>query len=161
MKHLYILLIATALLSSCKNEVSTTDENQKSNPVGSNDPYIQSTQKLLQGTWINLDEKGVKVIFENNTRIEQIEGNKEGKARYFQISDGCMGDITGSKQLAKAKAKFISLQDIDMCFYILKLDRDYMNLKVVGRGNIIRYKREGSTGRIATDKAINQLKTVE
>lgn len=159
MKHIYILLIATMLISSCKNDTNRASENTKSKSIESNDPYVQSIQKLLQGTWINLDEKGVKVVFENNTRIEKIEGSTEGKPRYFEISDGCKGDIPGSDLLAKAKAKYISLLDINMCFYIVHIDKDYLDLKVIGRGNIIRYKKEGSTVRHSSNKALNKLKT--
>lgn len=133
-------------------------ENDTAASINRNDPHVKNTQNLLQGTWISLDQKNVSVIFENNTRTENITGKEPGKSRYYQITDGCPSDVPGSELLAKSKAKYITLPEINKCYYIIKLDKDYMNLKVVGRNNIIRYKKEGSTARKSSKRDLQELR---
>ena len=158
MKFLTPIAISLILLFSCKTDTNTNKDDQLPNAINTNDPYVQNTQNLLQGKWINLDQKGVSIIFENNTRIENIKGKPQGKSRYYEISDGCQIDIPGSEVLAKSKAKYITLQEINLCYYIIKLDKSHLDLKVVGRGNIIRYRKEGTAAHSPNDSNNLELK---
>jgi len=145
LKPFLIILAASLLFISCKNEKASISENKNDSYVPeSKDPYVINTQKLLQGTWNSLDENGVSVEFDKNTRVENIKGQPKGKTRYFKITDKCDNESSGEQQVIRAKAKYISMQDIDMCFYIIKLSKDQLELKVMGRGNILKYRKKGS-----------------
>ena len=159
MKFLAPIAISIILLLSCKTDTDTNKDEQLPYSINTNDPYIVNTQNLLQGRWINLDQKGVSIVFENNTRVENIKGKPEGKPRYFEISDGCQIDIPGSRVLAKSKAKYITLQEVNLCYYIIKLDKSHLDLKVVGRGNIIRYRKEGTAVHSPNDGNSLKLKS--
>jgi len=144
---LFILTAIIGLLFSCKSDSKSTVQNQPADIKVSSDPYVANTQKLLQGTWINLDEKGVTVIYKGNTRVENVVGKPEGKTRYYEVANECKNDAAGDARVVKAKAKYISMQDIDLCYYIVKLNKTHMHLKTVGRGNVIRYKRKGAVNK--------------
>lgn len=142
MKYSYILIFILTLTASCKNDNgSPSQTSEESSLEVSNDPYIAHNQKLLQGSWRSLDEKGVTLTFKNNTRVENVEGKPKGRTRYFEIADECKNDALGNDRVIKSRAKYISLQDIDLCYYIINLDKTYLDIKVIGRGNTIRYKR--------------------
>ena len=160
MRRVFIIISLFCLyFSSCKNEKKETLDTQTTSQL-SKDPYISSVQTLLQGTWKNLDEKGVTLTFDGNTRIENIQGKPEGKVRYFEIAEECKNDAKpkGELRTVKSKAKYISLQDIDLCYYIVKLDQVHMHLKTIGRGNLVRYKRMGATKGV---NIINTSKTIK
>jgi len=161
LKFLHISIIALSFLFSCKNESKTQAENQKIILQESSDPHVRNTQKMLQGTWINQDEKGVTLVFDKNTRIENVKGKPSGKTRYFKISNFCENNIPGSEFLAQSKAKYISMQDIDMCFFIVNLNKEHLDLKVVGRGNILRYRKQGIKSKKSSNQNTNQLKREE
>ena len=149
MKYLIILLTILTAISckSDKTEVVTEEALKKAvtAPMMSTDPAIQNTIKMLQGTWNSRDDKNVSVIFENNTRVETKDGKTLGKTRYFEIADQCNNDTSKSQKIVKAKAKYISMQDIDMCYFIKKITRNELVLSYVGRNNTLRYIKKNAS----------------
>lgn len=160
LKTIYILFIAISSISACKEEIQNpTITSQAVSMDFSSDPYISNTQMLLQGTWDNLQEKGVSIVFEGNTRIENIIGKPTGKTRFFEVADECKNDAAGTMPSVKARGKYISMQDIDLCYYVIKLNKNNLELKKVGRGNVLRYKKRGSPDKKSSDLESNILRS--
>ena len=151
MKYIIPILILIIIACSCKSDSSegTTHEDKimdQDTFVESNDPVVQNTMKLLQGTWHSRTDKNTSITFERNTRIESKNGKAIGKMRYFEIADQCNNDTSNSKNIVKAKAKYISMLDIDMCYFIKKISRNELELSYVGRANTLKYYKNKSQG---------------
>lgn len=149
MKYIIPILILIIIACSCKSDSSerTTPEDKILNQdtfVESNDPVVQNTMKLLQGTWHSRTDKNTSITFEKNTRIESKNGKAIGKMRYFEIADQCNNDTSNSNKIVKAKAKYISMLDIDMCYYIKKITRNELELSYVGRESTLKYIKNQS-----------------
>lgn len=148
MKYLFIALILLSVFISCKSEqASKNDDISKTDAIEAvsyKDPLVLNTLNLLQGTWNSVTEKNVSVTFENNTRTETKEGLNQSKTRYFEIADRCTSAVTKDKKIISAKAKYISMQDIDMCFFIRKISKNELILSQVGRNNVLKYKKAKS-----------------
>ena len=101
---------------------------------------------MLQGTWNSRDDKNTSIRFENNTRIETKDGISLGKMRYFEVADQCNNATAKGKRIVKAKAKYISMQDIDMCYFIKKITNTELVLSYVGRDNTLTYSKNNTSG---------------
>lgn len=131
---------------SCKTDTtSNTSEHNIEEAIAaprpSNDPVVLNTIKMLQGNWVSRSDKNTSITFENNTRIETRDGKTLGKMRYFEIADQCNNDTAPDKKIVKAKAKYISMLDIDMCYYIKRITKNELILSYVGRDNTLIYTR--------------------
>jgi len=148
MKYLIPILLTILFVTSCKsdkNEVTTEAVIEQTSILSSNDPLVQNTMKLLQGTWHSRDDKNTSITFENNTRIENKDGKPLGRIRYFEIADQCNNDTATEKKIVKAKAKYLSMQDIDMCYFIKKITSTELVLSYVGRDNTLSYIKSTAT----------------
>ena len=150
MKYQILILLTTIITISCQSDktiggTEKTLEEQVIAPKVSSDPAIQNTITMLQGTWNSRDDKNLSITFDKNTRVETRDGKTLGKIRYFEIADQCNNDTSKAQKIVKAKAKYISMQDIDMCYFIKKITRNELILSYVGRNNTLRYiKKNGS-----------------
>lgn len=163
MKHLIPILLTILFVTSCKSDkiVDTAEadvEQPKSAPLVSKDPMVQNTMKLLQGTWNSRDDKNTSITFENNTRIETKNGESLGKMRYFEIGDQCNNDTAKGKKIVKAKAKYISLQDIDMCYFIKRITSTELVLSYVGRDNTLSYFKNTATNKNLSQQDNTEIK---
>lgn len=146
MKYLILILFTITLAASCKNDqstdsASTDDTPSRSNAMTSKDPRVQNTMQLLQGTWNSRDDKHTSIIIKDNTRQETRNGKNLGKMRYFELADQCNNDTAKGHKVVKVEARFISMLDIDMCYYIKKINKKELILSYVGRDGDLRYKK--------------------
>lgn len=141
MKYIILLAFSILFVSSCKSDPSTDTTQQVADTtvVTSSDPAVLNTLKLLEGTWNSRDDKNTAITFKGNTRQETRDGKALGKMRYFEIADQCNNDASKGEKNVKVKAKYLSMLDIDMCYYIKKLNKRELVLSYLGRKDDLRY----------------------
>lgn len=164
MKYLIPILLTIVLVPSCKSDKTVESAEaviEQSTLLASNDPMVQNTMKLLQGTWNSRDDKNTSITFENNTRIETKDGKSLGKMRYFEIADQCNNDTAKGKKIVKAKAKYLSMQDIDMCYFIKKITSTELVLSYVGRDNTLRYLKNTASNKNLSNQGNTEIKTIQ
>lgn len=144
MNRALFLITITCLLLSCKTDTSTTTNSTEVVKTSKASSPISQKERnlfLLQGKWRSLDDAGVYIEFEGNTRTEYTENTKEKIIHYFDISDQCNNDTKGNTNTINVPDKYISFNDIDMCYYIIKITPKELELSYVGRGNTLKYKK--------------------
>lgn len=96
-----------------------------------------SQMSMLQGDWKSVEDPGSLLTVKGPQWIEQYEG-KILDAYKFAVTDNCL-DFGGTPD---PSGKFIAFPDDEgMCFTILKLTKNVMQLSLVGRGNTLNYIR--------------------
>ena len=96
-----------------------------------------SQMSKLQGKWKSVEDPNSLLIVKGPQWIGQYEG-KILDAYKFAVTDKCL-DFGGTPD---PRGKFIVFpDDEDMCFAILKLTKNVMQLSLVGRGNTLNYIR--------------------
>lgn len=136
MKPSIIVVIALFCfsLSIGQNKIKkTTNSNQKEN--------ISSTNDLLQGKWQSIDDKKNFIVFEKNQRKEISEGMDKWDIETFVLSNKCSNESDKDNGIQLEKNKYISCKESDMCWYIVNINKNFLTLSFVGRGNALKYKR--------------------
>ena len=96
-----------------------------------------SQMSMLQGNWKSVEDPSSLLTVKGPQWIEQYEG-KILDAYKFAVTDNCL-DFGGTPD---PSGKFIAFPDDEgMCFTILKLTKNVMQLSLVGRGNTLNYIR--------------------
>ena len=105
-------------------------------------PATANTMRLLQGTWNSRDEENISITFNDNTYQESRDDKALGKMRYFEVSDQCNNDAAKGDKTVKVEAKFISMLDIDICYFIKKVNKRELVLSYIGRKKDLRYLKD-------------------
>ncbi len=119
------LCVSTALKAQTKN-VSAVSQS--------------SVKQMLQGKWQSLEDKKAFLMFEGDLKKEMYVGFSTWESEKVIIGNKCMNE--GDKENGMTeKDKFISAPESDMCWYIVSINKDYLTLSYMGRGNTSKYKR--------------------
>jgi len=59
----------------------------------------------------------------------------------FVLSNKCLNESDKDNGLGLEKDKYISCMESDLCWYIVSLNKDFLTLSYMGRGNTLKYKR--------------------
>jgi hypothetical protein len=113
----------------------------KDNKPTSEKKTVISTIELLQGKWQSLDDKTNYLIFDKNNRKESSDGMKTWDNEAFVLSNKCLNESDQENGLQLEKDKYLSCKESDLCWYIVSLNKDYLTLSYMGRGNTLKYKR--------------------
>lgn len=92
----------------------------------------------LHGKWQSLDDASSVIVFEENRKIE-IYNDKEIANSVYIRSNKCQNKSNVNNE--KETNKYISVEQDDLCFYIIKLDETYLELNHLSTGNTLRFKR--------------------
>lgn len=135
-KNILFLTIAIGILFNTKSIaqskiVKTT--NAKVSALSTND--------LLQGKWQSLDDKTNFLVFDKNLRKEIANGMKNWDSEPFTLSNKCLNESDKVMNGEPEKDKYISCIKSDMCWYIISINKDFLELSYTGRGNALKYKR--------------------
>lgn len=150
MKYLTLLLIPIFLLScggvssgeqpldTTDSELTTkTEESPKPEPV----KVEKTTAELLQGKWQHVKDKSNFLVFEKGLRKEIADGMKTWDEEAFVLSDHCINTSDKKNDIPKEDNKYISCAKSDLCWYIVSVDADNLELSYMGRGNTLSYTR--------------------
>ena len=133
-KQLFFLTIAIGILFNINSIAQSTKKtNYKLSTL--------STNELLQGKWQSLDDKTNFLVFDKNQRKEIAKGMSNWDMEPFTLSNKCL--IESDKEMTgePEKDKYISCVKSDMCWYIISINKDFLELSYTGRGNTLKYKR--------------------
>lgn len=102
---------------------------------------VISTNELLQGKWQSMDDKTNYLMFDKNERKESSDGMKTWDKETFVLSNKCLNESDKDNGLELEKDKYMSCKESDMCWYIVSLNKDFLTLSYISRGNTLKYKR--------------------
>ena len=140
MQKTYILLLTLICIFSCKKK----EEQPKDNEPNTNTEKVDlketpSNLTLLQGNWQNVDDPKSKMSFNDNLWIDTYEGMKEISKNTFELGNNCKNVI--EQKVPEVKNAYISIPKLNQCYKIEKIDKNYLELSYVGRGNSLKYER--------------------
>ena len=154
MKALSTLFFIGLLLTACNNTTPSSEKDKQKTTQDSTanlaeppkeEPKIEKVEKttteLLQGKWQHVEDKSNFLVFENNLREEISDGMKTGDEDTFVLSDHCMNPSDKNNGIPKEENKYISCTKSDLCWYIVSVDADKLELSYMGRGNTLTYTR--------------------
>jgi hypothetical protein len=100
-----------------------------------------SVVELIQGKWQSLEDESNFLVFEKNERKEISDGMDSWDVEPFVLSDKCLNESDSNNGIELEKDRYISCMESDLCWYIVDVNRDFLSLSYMGRGNTLRYKR--------------------
>ena len=134
MKNFFIALSICFCFSQAigqsKDNKPTTDEKN-----------VASVNELIQGKWQSLDDKTNFLMFDKNEKKEIGAGMENWDVEPFELSDKCLNESDKDNGIELEKDKYISCKQSDMCWYIVAVNKDFLTLSYMGRGNTLKYKR--------------------
>ena len=98
------------------------------------------TSQLLQGKWQAVDDKKNFLVFDKNERKETGDGSTWDSETYV-LSNKCMNESDLENGIEPEQDKYISCTKSDLCWYIVSINKDFLALSYMGRGNSLKYKR--------------------
>jgi hypothetical protein len=98
------------------------------------------TNQLLQGKWQAVDDKKNFLVFDKNERKETGDGSNWDSEKYV-LSNKCVNESDKENGIEPEKDKYISCVESDLCWYIVSINKDFLTLSYMGRGNLLNYKR--------------------
>ena len=105
-------------------------------------PNTTITNELLQGKWSSPDDKMNFLMFENNLRKESSDGMKTWDEEVFVLSGKCLNESDKENEMGTIEnATYISCLDSDLCWSIVEVNKDFLTLIYMGRGNTLKYRR--------------------
>ena len=102
---------------------------------------VISINELLQGKWQSMDDKTNFLMFDKNERKESSDRMKTWDKEAFVLSNKCLNESDKENGLKLEKDKYMSCMESDLCWYIVFLNKDFLTLSYMGRGNTLKYKR--------------------
>ena len=97
--------------------------------------------ELLIGKWQALDDKNNFLVFDKNERKEIGGGMTSWDSEPYVLSNKCMNEGDKENGIEPEKDKYISCVESDLCWYIISVNKDFLTLSYMGRGNTLKYKR--------------------
>jgi hypothetical protein len=105
-------------------------------------PNTTITNELLQGKWSSPDDKMNFLMFANNLRKESSDGMKTWDEEVFVLSGKCLNESDKENEMGTIEnATYISCLDSDLCWSIVEVNKDFLTLIYMGRGNTLKYRR--------------------
>lgn len=101
----------------------------------------ESVSELLEGVWQDTEDANSYIAFENGQRKEMYAGVMDWSAEPYTLSGSCANEADKGNNVQPEENKYITCKESDMCWYIVKLDKENLVLSHVGRGNTLSYKR--------------------
>ncbi|OON69097.1 hypothetical protein [Hymenobacter sp. CRA2] len=111
----------------------------KSAPASAAAPY----QQLLLGRWQSLSDPSFVLRITATAYIEEYKGEKPSSLHY-QLTDVCRCNPPAAALKADTKRLLVTYEDSPAdcyCYSIDRVDKQYLTLLYIGRGNALRFKR--------------------
>ena len=88
-----------------------------------------------------MEDKTNFLVFDKNERKEIAEGMEAWDIELFELSDKCLNESDEENETELEKEKYISCKESDICWYIVSINKDFLTLSFMGRGNSLKYKK--------------------
>jgi hypothetical protein len=133
-----ILIILSIYFCFCLSQAVGQSKDNKPKTEMKN---VISVNELIQGKWQSTVDKSNFLIFDKKERKESSDGMKTWDKETFVLSNKCLNETDKDNGLELEKDKYISCKESDLCWYIVYLNKDFLTLSYMGRGNTLKYKR--------------------
>jgi hypothetical protein len=81
-------------------------------------------------------------MFANNLRKESSDGMKTWDEEVFVLSGKCLNESDKENEMGTIENDtYISCLDSDLCWSIVEVNKDFLTLIYMGRGNTLKYRR--------------------
>ncbi len=134
-------ILTLSLLFIATISFSQSTGQSKDKKVTIEKANASSVIELIQGKWQSLNDKTNFLMFDKNDRKEISYGMKTWTKEKFELSNKCLNETDIDNGIELEKDKYISCKESDMCWYIEYINKDFLTLNYMGRGNTLRYKR--------------------
>ncbi|MCH2226024.1 MAG: hypothetical protein MK066_14745 [Crocinitomicaceae bacterium] len=122
-----------------KDDIPHLSENiqNKETPV----IHFVTNKELLLGKWQHIDDKTNYIVFEDEYRKEIAGSASTWNQTNYILSDRCIDEMDTNNILSQEDGRFISCRDSYMCWYIVDISFEQLELSYMGRGNSLKYNR--------------------
>lgn len=115
------------------------DKNPVSKPASNlSEQVLTSELLMLQGRWQNEEDEKETIEFRGLKKISEYAGLEIREELEVSVSNACNDkpheSLEGGKYINEIKIS-------GLCYYIVKLHKNQLELSYVGRGNTLRYKK--------------------
>lgn len=133
---------------------------EKSQPAASDQE--ESISSLLPGIWQSLDDPKNFMEF-TETELKWSPGSSDENTEPYQVSKNC---LNSSNELATelSDPKYLSVEESDLCWFIVNVDENNLELSYVGRGNTLKFRKVASINVATVDdspRVAGVLKSVD
>ena len=135
MKSIY-LIILLSIFTACKNDSKNT-KTVKDVTI----PEVNSkTLKMLQGTWVNMQDTLSTISFDGNTSKNSYKGVANNRSIFFTIGDHCEKNQSIS---TGEKDKYLTTTGAaEECYYIKSLNETKLELMLVAENITLQFKKK-------------------
>ena len=141
---IWLAIFLTANLMACDNKKpkekpDSIDKVELSKNKTVIEVAKQSNAELLQGKWVNDEDKTNFLVFENNIRKEIAGDMDTWDEEEYILSDKC--EIETDNSIKAEKDSYITCKNANLCWYIASITKENLTLTYLGRGNTLNYHR--------------------
>ena len=134
-RFLYVSIFFLVYISCNENKTGTTKE-----PIEAVKDDTAETFKMLQGTWVNVQDTLSTISFEGSTSTNSYNGTPNGRTIHFTIGNNC---AAGQTVTISEKDKYINTTGAaEECYYIKTLTKSTLELQLVASDLTLAFKRQ-------------------
>ena len=160
MKYLISLTLTSLLFLSCSQENKTDELENDSISVSEAEPSKvpkgNNYAELLIGKWQSVDDPKHTLEFTSKKRIS-FYGTEKSTEEVYALAQTCQNSSDQKESQSSEKSAYLSVEESDMCWFIVSLSSKKLELSYVGRGNTLIYNRVEKS----TKKSSENLETIE
>lgn len=175
MKSILPVLFIGAFLTLCACSSSNKSDQQQTAPeekatlepsleftssTKSNENQVESTS--LVGIWQSIDDPTNFMEF-TETELIWLSGTPDTVREPYQLANKCL-NASNEFAIELNESKYLSLAKSDLCWFIVNLDENNIEMAYVGRGNTLKYKKVGSIDVTEVDddpRVVGVLKSID
>jgi hypothetical protein len=138
MKHAFLLLFVCALSTACGTEPNASSALPAAGPAIHQASAGQTTYQRLQGKWQSTTDARSVIEFKEHQYIDYYDGEKLG-ATAFVLDRACPGSAGAGHP--GDNEKYLVEPKEDMCWEVIGVDENGLELSYTARGNTLNYRR--------------------
>jgi hypothetical protein len=133
--YFFIVFISAVVFLNCTKKPDPTP-TATSPPKTATEKKNKTIFESLSGKWQSVDDKKNSIEFKEHSYSEYYDGKiiEENK---FLLDKACPGEEGSGSSGDNEKYLVVG----DMCWYIIKVDEDNLELSYTARGNTLIYKK--------------------
>lgn len=122
-----------------ESDVEVTEVQENTSPPEEAESKEETEDMLLVGIWQSLDDPTNFMEF-TDTDLNWSPGSGNPETEPYQLSKNCLNE-SNEFAIELQDPEYISVKKSDLCWYIVSLDENNLELAYVGRGNTTKYEK--------------------